>query len=73
MFRATAGADTGNDLGEKLANRLAGKKDSNKQKKRPRNNGDLSLNQVEQLKNSLQKHLKEIRKLNTVNGGRDGK
>lgn len=76
MFRATAGGDTGNDLGQKLADRMMHKQDTvenKKQQQRKRNNTDLSLNQVEKLKNSLQKHLKEIKKLNTVNNGRDGK
>ncbi len=75
MFRATAGGDTGNDLGQKLADRMMGKKDTpaTKQAKRKQGQKDLSLNQVETLKNALQKHLKEINKLNTVNNGRDGK
>jgi len=73
MFRAQ-GHDDGQDMGEQLVNRMKTGKNGKvkQQKKGDRSRKDLSLNQVESLKDALHKHLKEIKKLRALRYGGDG-
>lgn len=73
MFRAQ-GHDDGKDMGEQLVDRMKGNKSKvvKKQNRKERSRKDLSLNQVEHLKDALHKHLKEIKKLRALRYGKDG-
>jgi hypothetical protein len=70
MFRAQGHDDGGKDMSEKLVDGInKGKVVSKSAKERART--DLSLNQVENLKDALHKHLKDIRKLRALRHGKD--
>lgn len=57
----------------KMEQQMAGKNvDALKKKRKKRARKDLTLNQVEHLKDDLQKHLREIRKLTSGKRGADG-
>ena len=66
MFRAQDEDD--NDVTTALAGNVGKVKKSKKERART----DLSLNQVETLKDSLHKHLKDIKKLRALRYGKDG-
>lgn len=68
MFRAQ-GAEDQQNIQDRLKDGIDGKK---KKSKHERARTDLSLNQVENLKDNLHKHLKDIKKLRALRYGKDG-
>lgn len=71
MFRAQGLDDGTDDLGTQLATGLASKR-GRKLTRLERARTDLSLTQVENLKDGLHRHLKEIKKLRSIRYGKDG-
>jgi hypothetical protein len=67
MFRAQ-----GNDDQQNAADRLKDGIEKKQKSKQERARTDLSLNQVENLKDNLHKHLKDIKKLRALRYGKDG-
>jgi hypothetical protein len=72
MFRAQGADDGKGGMDERLASGMKGGSKVKAQTKQERARTDLSLNQVENLKDSLHKHLKDIKKLRAIRFGKDG-